>query len=149
MLPSNVQSPEISNYGGAFAPNQLKFVTLEAELTHPNEGTANPPCNVCETTQYYKVELAVPGHQREDFFVNITGQGNLSISALHAKTREIQNEEYRKQTFNYDCFNQEVLLPENIDTDFIKSEYRKGILSFWFLKTEKPYQKTATTIIVY
>ncbi|MGH2649448.1 MAG: Hsp20/alpha crystallin family protein, partial [Ginsengibacter sp.] len=48
-----------------------------------------------------------------------------------------------------ECFHREILLPENTDTDFIKTEYRKGILSFWFLKTIKAYQKRASTVVVY
>ncbi|MGH2565678.1 MAG: Hsp20 family protein, partial [Ginsengibacter sp.] len=46
-------------------------------------------------------------------------------------------------------FNRELLLPENIDTDFLKAEYRKGILSFWFLKIKKPCQRRPSTVIVY
>ena len=59
------------------------------------------------------------------------------------------HENYKEHAFNYECFSRELLLPENIDTDFAKAEYRKGILSFWFLKTEKPYKKRSAIIIVY
>ncbi len=85
--------------------------------------------------------MAAPGLKREDFFVSINELGHLSISALHKEPNRIENEKYQKHTFNYECFTRELLLPENIDTDFIKAEYRTGILSFWFLKTNKPYQK--------
>ena len=140
---------EISAYPGEYTPNQLKFETLAAELCKPHEGARNPAYNICETHEYYKIELAAPGLQREDLFVSITERGHLSISALHDSAGNTEDETYKKHTFNYECFTRELLLPENVDTDFIKAEYRKGILSFWFLKTEKLYQKRASTIIVY
>jgi HSP20 family protein len=149
MLIANLYHHETSAYPGEYTPIQLKFETLAAELSKPHKGAKTPAYNICETSEYYKIELAAPGLQREDLFVSITSQGRLSISALHQEPNNPENEKYRKHAFNYECFNRELLLPENIDTDFIKAEYRKGILSFWFLKTEKSYQKRASTIIVY
>ncbi len=149
MLTANTHYPEISTYPGEYTPIQGTFETLAEELSIPHEGASNPACNICETPEYYKIELAAPGLKREDFFVNINERGHLSISALHKETNRIENEKYRKHTFNYECFNRELFLPENIDTDFIKAEYRAGILSFWFLKTKKPYQKRASIIVVY
>ena len=129
--------------------SSLNLIALVAELAKPHKGSKSPSYNICETPQYYKIEMAAPGLQREDFFVTITERGRLSISALHKEPDRVENEKYKKHAFNYECFNRELLLPENVDTDFIKAEYRKGILSLWFLKTEKQYQKRASTIIVY
>jgi HSP20 family protein len=149
MLSSISPYQKISTYPGEYVPIQVKFDTLAAELSKPHEGAKTPAYNISETEEYYKIELAAPGLQREDLFVSITEHGYLSISALHKKPDIVEEETYQKHTFNYECFNRELLLPDNIDTDFIKAEYRKGILSFWFLKTEKSYQKTASTVVVY
>ncbi|HEY5405601.1 MAG TPA: Hsp20/alpha crystallin family protein [Ginsengibacter sp.] len=149
MLSSISPYHKISTYPGEYIPIQVKFETLAAELSKPHEGAKTPAYNISETQEYYKIELAVPGLQREDLFVSITNSGYLSISALHKEANMVEHEIYKKHTFNYECFNRELLLPNNIDTDFIKAEYRKGILSFWFLKTEKTYQKTASTVAVY
>lgn len=146
---SNTNYRGISTYPGEYTPIRLKIESLAAELSKPHKGARNPAYNICETPAYYKIELAAPGLQREDFFVSITPQGRLSISALHRESDKIESEKYMKHDFNYECFNRELLLPENIDTDFIKAEYREGILAFWFLKTEKHYQKSPSTIIVY
>ena len=149
MLTANSEFSEISTYPGEYTPIQHKFETLPEELSKPHEGASNPTENICETPEYYKIELAAPGLKREDFFVGVNKHGHLSISALHKELNRIENEKYQKHTFNYECFNRELLLPENIDTDFIKAEYRAGILSILFLKTERPYQKRTSTIIVY
>lgn len=149
MLTPHTHHREISAYPGGYTPVQFKSELLEAELSKPHKGAKKPAYNICETSQYYKIELAAPGLQREDFFITITDRGCLSISALHKQSKMIEIEKYRKHTFNFECFNREFLLPENIDTDFLKAEYRKGILSFLFLKTKKSCQKRASTVIVY
>ncbi len=149
MQTSNSQYSEISTYPGEYTPVNFKFEKLQEELSRPHEGASDPDYNICETAEYYKIELAAPGLRREDFFVNITKDGYLSISSLHMEPQRIEDEKYRKHNFNYECFNRRFLLPENLDTDFIKAEYRSGILSFWFFKTSGPYPKSASTIIVY
>jgi len=141
--------PEVSTYPGEYTPLPSKFETLAEELCKPHEGACSPAHNICETAEYYKIELAAPGLKREDFFVSINEHGHLSISALHNEPDRVKNEKYRKHTFNYECFSRELLLPKNIDTNFNRAEYNAGILSIWFLKTEKPYQKRASIIVVY
>lgn len=145
----NTNHPKIPAYPGEYTPLQNKFEMLTEELCKPHEGASSPPYNICETPEYYKIELAAPGLKREDLFVSINESGQLTISALHQEPGRFEDEKYERHTFNYKCFNSEFLLPENIGTDFIKAEYRAGILSFLFLKTERPYQKRASTIIVY
>ena len=146
---SNTNYQEISAYPGEYTPVQFKAEAIAEELLKPHEGASMPACNISETTEYYKIELAAPGLKREDFFVCIDEHGHLSISALHKEPKRIKNEKYQKHTFNYECFTRELLLPENIDTDFNRAEYSAGILSIWFLKTEKPYRKRASIVIVY
>ena len=149
MLTANSEFSEISTYPGEYKPIQSKFDTLPEELSKPHEGASTPEYNICESPEYYKIEMAAPGLKREDFFVNINDQGHLSISALHVNPKRIENEQYRKHTFNYECFTRKLLLPDNIDTNFNRAEYIAGILSIWFLKTKKLYLKRASMIIVY
>ena len=150
MLTAKTQnSDSISTYPGEYKPIQRKFEKLREELSKPHEGASCPADNIRETPEYYKIELAAPGLKREDFFVSINDRGHLSISALHKETNRISNEKYQRHTFNYECFTRELSLPENIDTDFVKAEYIAGILSIWFSKTEKSYQKRPSTVIVY
>ena len=150
MLTAKTQnSDSISTYPGEYKPLQRKFEKLTEELSKPHEGASCPADNIRETPEYYKIELAAPGLNREDFFVSIGENGQLSISALHKEANKVHNEKYRKHTFNYECFTRELSLPENIDTDFVKAEYNAGILSIWFSKTEKSYQKRPSRVIVY
>jgi HSP20 family protein len=146
---TDIHYQEISAYPGEYTPVQFKLESLASELSKPHEGASKPDYNICETSEYYKIEIAVPGLKREDFFVCITEDGHLSVSALHNELRGKQTEKYSKHNFNYECFHRNLVLPENIDTDFVKAEYRTGILFFWFLKTKRNYEKRASVIIVY
>ena len=145
----NSNYPKNPAYPGEYTPIQNKFEMLVEELDRLQEEPSTPPHNIYETSEYYNIELAAPGLEREDIFVAINVNGYLCISALHKDSERVEIGEYKKHTFNYECFNREFLLPETIDTDFVKAEYKKGILSFWFLKTEKPNTKRASIIIVY
>lgn len=139
----------ISTYPGEYVPDNFKLENLVEELSKYHQGGKKPDYNISETSEYYKIELATPGLQRDDFFVNITESGFLSISALHRKQISGEDEHYKKRTFNYECFHREILLPGDADTDFLKTEYEKGILTFWFLKNARPYRKAASTVVVY
>ncbi len=145
----NHQKEAISTYPGEYVPDNFKLENLVEELSKHHEGGRKPDYNISETSEYYKIELATPGLQRDDFFVNITASGFLSVSALHNKQALGEDEHYKKRTFNYECFHRKILLPTDADTDLLKTEYEKGILTFWFLKAVGTYQKRASTVAVY
>jgi HSP20 family protein len=149
MQTANAHHNDIYTYPGSYTPIQFKMETLEAELATSHQGSKNPPCNICETNEYYKIELAVPGLKRDDFFAGINNEGKLSVSALRKDAAPMVNGIYRKHAFNCNSFSRQLPLPQNVDTDFVKAEYREGILIFLFLKTEKPYQKRPSVIVIY
>src|ERR1035438_8828768 len=140
------QPPRATKYSGDYTSDPFDFDTWPAKPLKAPLATPNPAYtyNIFETAQYYQIEMAAPALRREDFYVNITEQGHLSISVRQHEMNS--RESANKQPANEDCFNREFLLPDNIDTDFIKSEYRQGVLSFWFLKTAKPCKKHALKI---
>ncbi|HVZ96592.1 MAG TPA: Hsp20/alpha crystallin family protein [Chitinophagaceae bacterium] len=140
---------DIYTYPGSYTPIQFKMETLKAGLVSSHQRPKNPPCNISETNEYYKIELAVPGLKRDDFFAGINCDGKLAVSAFRRETGPVPNGKYRKHAFNYDSFSCRLPLPQNVDTDFVKAEYREGVLLFLFLKTEKPYQKRPSVIVIY
>jgi HSP20 family protein len=143
------QNSRASNYPGDYTSDSFDLDASPNKPLKAPSATTNPvyTYNIFETPQYYQIEMAAPALRREDFYVNITEQGHLSIAVRQNEL--ISNESGNKRPTNDDRFNREFLLPDNIDTDFIKSEYRQGVLSFWFLKTVKPCKKHALKIVVY
>jgi len=145
----NTNFPEISAYPGEYNPILNHYEIPEDGPSKLQEEASIPFEKIIETPEYYKVEFTAHGFEREDFFVNIDEKGYLSISAKHKEQGRIENEKYPGYISEDECFNRKFLLPENIDTDFFKAEFRAGVLSFWFLKTEKPCQRKTLIIVVY
>src|SRR5690348_13044454 len=75
--------------------------------------TSKPKMEITDQPDTITIELTIPGFRREDFIVTLKDH-QLHIRALH--------------------FNHNILLPENIDPDFISAEYRNDKLILRFLK---------------
>ena len=135
-------------YPGEHIP-MLDTEELQNELKKPHEGsTLQPSINVSEHNSYFKVEAAIPGLNREDFYISVE-EDVLSIAVLHKKLEKIEEKSFQLHEFNYECFNRNVILPQNIEKDFVKAEYREGILSLYFPKTNTAGPHPHTNIIVY
>lgn len=135
-------------YPGGYVP---LFNTEEVwkELGHPGEGNVIlPPVNVTEFPDSFKIEAAIPGMKREDFLID-ADNNVLSISVLHKECEREANKNFQLHEFNYNCFNRHVILPENADTEFVKAEYKSGILTIYVPKLIHPAINQHTRIVVY
>jgi HSP20 family protein len=95
----------------------------------PANGAAknNPAVNVSETTEAFKIELAVPGFDKADFNVS-TEKDVLTIAAK----KEVNNDEngtLRRKEFNYNEFKRSFRLPEDVNIETIEAVYVNGILT--------------------
>ncbi|MBA4744915.1 MAG: Hsp20/alpha crystallin family protein [Muricauda sp.] len=110
-----------------------------------NTGITLPKVNIKETKDSYYVEMAVPGLKKSDFTVDLDNK-ILSISA-DSKTENQENEDNLiRREFGYSSFKRSFTLPETVNEDKIKAEYKNGILSIHLPKLEEAIQKPARTI---
>ncbi len=110
-----------------------------------NTGLTLPKVNIRETKDSYYVDMAVPGLQKSDFMVDLDNQV-LSISA-ETKENNLDNEDnHIRREFGYASFKRSFSLPETVNEDKIKAEYRDGILSLHLPKKEEAIQKPARSI---
>lgn len=95
-----------------------------------------PAANVLETADEFKIELAAPGMEKNDFHVAIEN-GALCISS--EKELEADNEEngYTRREFSYHAFSRSFLLPDSVNDDKIKATYKDGVLSLTLPKREE------------
>ena len=143
-----IQSSNCTIYPGEYFP-MIKSDELMNELKKPHEGKVlHPFINVSECRNYYKIEAAIPGVKREDFCISID-ENVLSISALHKRINVGEPEKFRLHEFNYECFNRNVIIPGNVEMEFVKAEYKEGILSVFFPKTNSPGSPHHINVIVY
>ena len=99
-----------------------------------------PAINVIENDTEYKVEVAAPGMNKEDFNVHVDENGNLVIAMEkkcdnkecckdkdECKEKEKKNR-YLRREFSYTKFQQTLILPEDVVKDNINASMCDGVL---------------------
>lgn len=142
-------STDRSTYPGEYTPNPFISEKMNRPGSFHIKSNIFANVKISEDEEYYLIELDTPGLSREDFLVSINERGNLLVSGIHKEPAGFLNEEYNHPKANYFGFSRELVLPEHIDTDFVKAQCKSGVLSIWFLKTTKPYIKRSSLIVVY
>ena len=97
-----------------------------------------PAINVIETDKEYKVEVAAPGMNKEDFNIHVDENGNLVIAMeKKSETKEECKEKdeckekksrYLRLEFSYSKFQQTLILPEDVVKDSINASMCDGVL---------------------
>lgn len=98
-----------------------------------------PAINVFENEKEYKVELAAPGMQKEDFDIHVNEDNNLVVS-MEKKNENKEDKKtgrYLRREFSYTKFQQTILLPEDVNVDKIFAEVKHGVLTIGLPKKEK------------
>lgn len=110
-----------------------------------NTGISLPKVNIRETADAYFVEMAVPGLKKSDFQIDLENQ-LLSISTEVEEKSEENEENYTRREFGYSSFKRSFTLPETVDEEKIKANYKEGILSIHLPKKEEAKQKPPRNI---
>lgn len=102
-----------------------------------------PAVNVIETEEAFKLELAAPGFEKQDFNVNVEND-LLTITAKHETKKEESNERFTRREFSVASFQRSFKLPKTVNHEAIAAVYEKGILNVTLGKKEeaKPVVKT-------
>ena len=106
---------------------------------------SQPAVNVSETEDAFKVEVAAPGFEKQNFALNVEN-GHLVVSAKREeKTEEGQPDKGRflRREFRYESFKRSFKLPITVNQDSISAVYENGILNIELPKKEeaKPIAK--------
>lgn len=85
-----------------------------------------PNVNIYEAANEYKIELAAPGLNKEDFKIELKND-NLSVWVEKKIEAEFQKD-YTRKEFDYNSFARSFVLPEGVDAEKISATYINGIL---------------------
>ena len=90
-----------------------------------------PAINVIEDEKDYKVEVAAPGMNKEDFKINVTDDNYLvlTMEKKNESKDEDKKRKYLRREFSYRKFEQSLALPEDVDKDKIKASVNDGVLT--------------------
>lgn len=89
---------------------------------------SNPSVNVVEGENNFRIELAAPGLEKDNFELKVE-KGYLKVSANKEQQKEVKEEKFTRREFNYASFSRSFQLPESVDTENIVANYDKGVLS--------------------
>jgi|GraSoiStandDraft_45_1057281.scaffolds.fasta_scaffold112204_2 hypothetical protein len=95
-----------------------------------------------EGANFYELKILIPNRRRDDF--NIVVKGRM----LHIKLRPIfTSTEPARDLIS--ILNRPVILPGNLDPDFMSAEYQSGTLTLHFFKSMSPCMNQVEEIFVY
>jgi HSP20 family protein len=118
------------------------FDSLFSDALNKNYGINKVPgVNISESAVDYKIELAAPGLNKEDFKIDLKKE-NLAVWVEQKAADATTQKDYTRKEFEYTSFARSFVLPEGIDADKITAEYTNGILNITIGKDEaKPAHK--------
>ncbi|WAC39999.1 Hsp20/alpha crystallin family protein [Pedobacter sp. SL55] len=113
------------------------FDSLFSDALNKNYGVSKMPnVNILETPNNYKIELAAPGLNKDDFKIELK-KDNLSVWAERKSEQTEEQKDYTRKEFEYTSFARSFVLPEVVDTEKINAEYVNGILNITIGKKEQ------------
>ena len=95
-----------------------------------------PAVNIVENKDEYRIDVAAPGLNKEDFKINLENNV-LTVSSEKEEKREKKDELYMRKEFSYYSFNRSFTLPMTVDSEKIKATQKDGILQILIPKKEE------------
>jgi HSP20 family protein len=110
-------------------------------------GINTPAVNIIEGKDDFKIEVAAPGLEKNDFNINLD-HNVLTISSEKENKKEEKDSEYMFKEFNYNSFKRSFTLPNSIDADKISANHKDGILHITIPKREEAKVKPPRQIAI-
>jgi HSP20 family protein len=95
-----------------------------------------PAVNIVENKDEYRIDMAAPGLNKEDFKINLENNV-LTVSSEKEERREEKEQKYMRKEFSYFSFNRSFTLPMTVDSEKIKATQKDGILQILIPKKEE------------
>ena len=95
-----------------------------------------PAVNIIERAEDFRIELAVPGMNKEDFKVEID-KGILTISSEKKEEKKVDNSKFTRKEFSYSFFKRSFSLSDHVNAENIAGEYKDGVLILTLPKKEE------------
>ncbi|MEI6695036.1 MAG: Hsp20/alpha crystallin family protein [Bacteroidota bacterium] len=106
-----------------------------------------PAVNVAETKDSFRIEVAAPGLNKEDFNIDLHNNTLTIYSEKEGKTEE-DNEKIVRREFSYCSFKRSFSLPDLVEDDKISASHKNGVLIIEIPKREEAKEKPTRQIII-
>ena len=115
-----------------------EFFNDDFGMNFLNRSHSVPSVNSVENNDSFEIDLAVPGMKKEDFTIELNDKV-LVISSETSNTME--NDKMRLNEFNFSSFQRSFRVPDSVDLDKIKANYKNGILKIKLPKRKENISK--------
>ena len=120
-----------------------EFFNDDFGMNFLNRSHSVPSVNSLENNDSFEIDLAVPGMKKEDFTIELNDKV-LVISSETSNTME--NDKMRLNEFNFSSFQRSFRIPDSVDLDKIKANYKNGILKIKLPKRKESISKPSRVI---
>ena len=115
-----------------------EFFNDDFGMSFLNRSHSVPSVKSVENNDSFEIDLAVPGMKKEDFTIELNDKV-LVISSETSNTME--NDKMRLNEFNFSSFQRSFRVPNSVDQDKIKANYKNGILKIKLPKRKESISK--------
>jgi len=107
-----------------------------------------PAVNVIEDPDNFKIEVAAPGLDKKDFKIDLDNNVLTISSEKEYKHEDEKDGKFMRREFAYSSFKRSFTLPESVDAEKIKANYKEGLLYINIPKREEAKQKPPRQISI-
>jgi HSP20 family protein len=95
-----------------------------------------PTVDISETDDEYLIKAELPEVRKEDVKVTVE-DGVLTLQGERRQEKEEKGKKFHRVERSYGSFVRSFTLPESVDENGVRAEYKDGVLSLHLHKTEK------------
>lgn len=110
-------------------------------------GINMPAVNIIEGKDDYRIDVAAPGLDKNDFKIDLN-HNVLTISSEKDEDKEEKNDRFMRREFSYNSFKRSFTLPETAQFDKISATHKEGILQISIPKKEEAKVKPPRQISI-
>jgi len=122
-----------------FFPNSLFddfFNRSIADFVGSDALVTQPAVNILETNAAFKLEVAAPGFEKQDFSLNVEND-YLTVRAQRERQKDDAAERVTRREFRFDAFERSFKLPATVNQEVISAVYENGVLIVTIPKKEE------------
>ena len=122
-----------------------EFFNDDIGVNFLNSNYSVPSVNTIENDDSFEIDLAVPGMKKDDFSIEL--DNNVLIISSET-SNNVSNEKLRLNEFNFSSFQRSFKVPESVNLDKIKGNYKNGILKILLPKKKNSISKSNRIITI-
>ncbi len=104
-------------------------------------GAFNPRIDVAETGKDITITAELPGMEDKDIDISLS-KDTLTIKGEKKEEKEEKGKSFYRMERSYGSFSRTIPLPTEIDTNKVKADFKKGILTVMLPKTPQAIKET-------